>query len=202
MRTTKKYSMSFTTAGLLRKETIIVALLYLELQDWSRIHQRVMIENCLQLKTANSRRRIFSEIKARLECLEAAEMKILCFSSSQDIDIVLWLALCRRYQFIGNFAREVLREKFITLQRHIDFSDYALFVEREAVFHPEILELRDSTCKRLRQMLFQFMRNCGMLNRENMILPVIFSPAVDALFAGRNQAEIQYFPVIRKTGAK
>ena len=129
-------------------------------------------------------------------------MKILCFSSSQDIDIVLWLALCRRYQFIGNFAREVLREKFITLQRHIDFSDYALFVEREAVFHPEILELRDSTCKRLRQMLFQFMRNCGMLSRENMILPVIFSPAVDALFAGRSQAEIQYFPVIQKTGAK
>lgn len=194
--------MSFTAAGLLRKETIAVAALYLESPDWPRIRRKVVEENCLQQKAVGSRRRVFTEIKARLECLGRPEMNILVSSSASDIDLVLWLALCRRYPFIGNFAREVLREKFITLQQYIDFSDYALFVEREAVSHPEIADLRDSTGKRLRQMLFQFMRHCGMLNREDRILPVVFSPAVAALFTGGNSAEMEYFPVIRKTGAK
>mgnify|MGYP001771589366 CR=1 FL=1 len=194
----KKYSMSFTTAGLLRKETIALASLYLDSGDWINIHERVMIDNVLQMKARSSRHRIFSEIKARLECLNNTEKQILCSPSSSDVDVILWLALCRCYPFIGDFAREVLREKFITLQRYIDFSDYALFVERESAFHPEILNLRDSTSRRLRQMLFQFLRGCGMLSRDNMIQPVIFSPVVDSLFCSGDPSEIQYYPVIQK----
>lgn len=201
MASTKKYSLSFTTAGLLRKETITVALLYLNVKIWEKTRQCVMEDNALQMKSENSRHRVFSEIKTRLECLSDVEKQILCSTSFRDADVIFWLALCRRYQFIGNFAKTVLHEKYITMQRYVDFSDYALFVEREAVLHPEILNLRDSTSKRLRQMVFQFMRNCNMLNRENMIQPVIFSPAVETLFKDGTPEEMCYFPVVQKMRA-
>ena len=201
MASTKKYSLSFTTAGLLRKETITVALLYLNVKIWEKTRQCVMEDNALQMKSENSQRRVFSEIKNRLECLSDVEKRILCSTSFRDADVIFWLALCRRYQFIGNFAKTVLHEKYITMQRYVDFSDYALFVEREAVLHPEILNLRDSTRKRLRQMVFQFMRNCNMLNRENMFKPVIFSPAVETLFKDGTPEEMCYFPVVQKMRA-
>lgn len=187
--------MSFTTTGLLRKETIVVATLFLELQDWSNIRQRVMDENCLQMKALNSRRRIFTEIKARLECLNPAEIRIVCSDCQQDIDIVLWLALCRRYHFIGDFAKEVIREKYLSMQRHIDIADYAIFLERKSEFHPEIQKLTDSTRDRLRQMLFHFMRHCNLINRENNIQTMFISSAIEELFKNGSSAEIAYFPI-------
>ena len=36
--------------------------------------------------------------------------------SSQEQKAVLWLAVCRHYRFIHEFATEVLREKFLTYQ--------------------------------------------------------------------------------------
>lgn len=127
----------------------------------------------------------------RLEKLSAAEMEILTSGTSSDVDAMLWLSICRLYGFIGDFAKEVLREKILSLQRKIEFVDFTLFVERKSVIHPELLAITDSTMKRLRQMLFSFMRNCGLIDREGRIQPMLFSPA----FMKTMKAELMYFPV-------
>ena len=202
MATIEKYKMSFTTAGLLRKETVTMASLFLASQSWMEIRKLALEENCLQMKALNSRKRIFTEIKSRLECLSLPEMQILCSGQLQDIDVVLWLALCRCYHFIGDFAKEILHEKFISIQPRIDLPDYNLFVERKSVLHPEISALTDTTQSRLRQMLFHFMRNCGLIDRDNMILPVFFSPAVAELFKNSKRTEIAFFPITPKMREK
>lgn len=172
-----------------------MASLFLVSQNWMEIRRLALVENCLQMKAINSRKRIFTEIRSRLECLSLQEMQTLCSGQLQDIDVVLWLALCRRYHFIGDFAKEILHEKFISAQQQIDIADYNLFVEQKSVIHPEISALTDTTQIRLRQMLFHFMRNCSLIDRDNRILPVFFSPTVEKLFKNAKQAEIAFFPI-------
>jgi len=196
--TIEKYKMSFTTGGLLRKETVTMASLFLASQNWMEIRRLAIEENCLQMKALSSRKRIFMEIKFRLKCLSLPEMQILCSGQLQDIDVLLWLALCRCYHFIGDFAKEILHEKFISIQPRIDLADYNLFVEQKSILHPEIPALTDATRARLRQMLFLFMRNCRLIDRDNRILPAFFSPAVAELFKNAKQAEIAFFPITPK----
>ena len=191
MTVTEKYKMSFTTAGLLRNETVAVATLFAESQDWAVVQRHVLDENCIQLNAMSSRRRIFREIRMRLEKLSAEEMKLLTSGTRRDVDAILWLSICRLYGFIGDFAREVIREKNLSLQRKIEFVDFNLFVEQKAVIHPELLELTDSTMKRLRQMLFSFMRNCGLIDRDGNIQPMLFSSG----FMRTMKDEMVYFPI-------
>ena len=191
MTVVEKYKMSFTTAGLLRNETIMVAALFVSSQDWSVVQYHVLDENCLQLKAMSSRKRIFREIRMRLERLSAAELGILTSGVSREVDAVLWLSICRLYGFIGDFAQDVLREKALSLQRKIEFVDFNLFVEKKAIIHPELLTLTDSTMKRLRQMLFSFMRNCDLIDQNGYIQPMLFSSA----FMKIMKNELMYFPI-------
>ena len=175
----------------MRNETITTAALFVSSRDWSVVQRHIFDENCLQLNAMSSRRRIFREIRMRLEALSVAEMETLISGNSRDIDAVLWLSLCRLYGFIGDFAKEVLREKTLSLQRKIEFVDFNLFVEQKELIHPELLALTDSTMKRLRQVLFSFMRNCGLIDRDGRIQPMLFSPALMKTM----KAERVYFPV-------
>lgn len=193
MPITEQYKMSFTTAGLLRNETMTIAALFVSSRNWAVVQRHVMDENCIQLKAMSSRRRIFREIRMRLEKLSAGEMELLTSGTSRDVDAILWLSICRLYGFIGDFAREVIREKSLSLQRKVEFVDFNLFVEQKAVIHPELLALTDSTMKRLRQILFSFMRNCGLIDRDGNIQPVLLSPALMKIM----KDEMVYFPMMQ-----
>ena len=59
MMTIEKYKMSFTSTGLLRKETIQVAGYSEIARTWEQIQQQVLEGNCLQLKAMSSRKRVF-----------------------------------------------------------------------------------------------------------------------------------------------
>lgn len=190
----EKYKLSFTTGGLLRNETLMVAKLFLLSCDWSIVQQRVMVENYIQLKALSSRKRIFREIRMRLEKLTVAEMKILVAGPHRDVDAMLWLAICRSYGFIGDFAKEVLYEKKLSLQCKIEFVDFNLFVEQKSVIHPELLSLTDSTTKRLRQILFSIMRNCGLIDQDGNIQTMLLSSKVSKVLKN-NISEGLYFPV-------
>lgn len=187
--------MSFTTAGLLRNETIMIARLFVASHDWAVVRHHVLAENCIQQNAMSSRIRIFREIRMRLDMLSDAERGILVSGTRRDIDAILWLAICRLYKFIGDFAAEVLHEKFFSIQRKIEFVDFNLFVEQKSVIHSELSALTDSTMKRLRQILFSFMRNCGLIDREGHIQPFFFSPET-AKIMNDNPLELSYFPTV------
>ena len=106
---TTKYTMPFTTGGLFLHESMTVAGLYLALGDWTAVRDRVISGNLLQTRTVNTARRIIGEISARLELLTEEEMGILMEGSRQDRQHILWMAVCRRYRFIREFAVEVIR---------------------------------------------------------------------------------------------
>lgn len=191
---TENYSMSFTTAGLLRKESIAAASLFLDLHDWNTVRERVFLDNIFQLRTQNSIKRIFSEIRSRLELLTIDEMSLLSCGAHQDEGYLLWLALCRRYKFIAEFAQEIMREKFLSMRYQMEPADFNIFLEQKAVTHEGLLTIADSTRNRLRQMLFQFMRESGITDKQDRILTAFFSNSFVLLLRKNRCIDAVFFP--------
>jgi hypothetical protein len=107
--------MSFTTGGLFYQESVRILSEYQLYQDWSKTQEAVLANNLLQQKTINSSKRIFHEVAIRLKNLPQEYLNILKTGSRQDQLLILWISVCRNYTFIGEFARQVLREKYLGL---------------------------------------------------------------------------------------
>jgi hypothetical protein len=95
----------------------------------------------------------------------------------------MWAAACRRYSLLGEFAEEVLRERFLVLAPTLDHSDFDSFVRTKAVWHEELAELKESTYRKLRANVFLMLREAGLLSDNGRINPVVLTDRLAAVFA-------------------
>ncbi len=102
----------------------MVAGLYLKNRDWQLTRDLVRSDNRLQVRTAAASLRISKEVVARLEHLDAPELECVVEGNVRERGYLLWAAACRRYEFIREFAVEVLREYFLTLRQVLSLKDF------------------------------------------------------------------------------
>ena len=190
-----RYSMSFTTGSLFHRESVELVALYLDLGDWNSVRDKVIAENLLQTRTLNTRKRVCSEIISRLRTLSPVEREFLVAGSHQEQAYLLWLAVCRRYRFIADFAVEVLRERYITLKCDLTHEDYDSFFNRKSEWHMELDEITPATRGKLRQVLFKILREADLLTTNNMIHAAMLSPTLLALIHQGSRSDILHFPV-------
>jgi len=191
---TVRYRLSFTTGGLFLREAPAVAACYLNLRDWQKARDHVRQANLLQVRTAAAATRISKEVTARLEHLDELELQNLLESGLQEQACLLWVAACRRYVFIREFATEVLREHHLLLRRQLTFGDYDSFYNSKALWHPELDELAPSTQHKLRQNLFRMLREADLISAQHLIQPALLSPHLAQLLARRGRHELLVFP--------
>jgi len=190
-----RYSMSFTTGALLYQESLTVAKLFGEVGDWDVVRKRVIDDNLLQMRTLNASRRVFREVASRLKQLTQAELALLCTGTRQEQNHSLWLAICKRYRFIYEFAVEVAREKFLRLDFDLCYDDYDIFFNNKAEWHSEVAGVAESTRKKQRQVVFKMMREAELLTRDNRILPAMLTPREVEVIAADSPAHLAVFPV-------
>lgn len=195
MTSPKKHRMSFTTGSLLHLESVQLAELYLQLGCWKEVSARALEDNLLQSRTQQTLKRICREIIARLKHLTADELDFLIKSDRQDQGYTLWLAVCRHYSFIGDFAVEVLHERFISLKGDLQYDDYEAFFNRKAQWHDELEALSKLTHNKLRQVLFRMLREAGLLAVNSTIIPAFPSSTLIKLILRENPAQLQFFPI-------
>ena len=190
-----KYSMSFTTGGLFHRESVKLAVLYLELGDWDSVRKKVIAENLLQTRTLNTLWRVYREIIPRLKTLGSGELEFLVEGSHQEQAYLLWLAVCRRYRFIADFAVEVLRERYITLKTDLSYEDFNAFFNRKCEWRSELDKITPATRNKLRQVLFKILREADLLTANNRINAAMLSPRLLVVIHQGRRREIMYFPV-------
>ena len=190
-----KYSMTFATGGLLYRESLVVAGLYGELGEWDAVKDRILSANLLQIRTPSGARRIYQEVSLRLMRLAPGEMALFLRGSRQEQCYLLWLAVCKRYRFVHDFAVEVLREKFLGWDLGLTYEDYDLFFNNKAEWHPEVEQAAPSTRKKQRQLLFRMMREAGLLSQDNRILPALLTPRLGETIARESPAYFTVFPI-------
>jgi hypothetical protein len=191
---TMRYRLSFTTGGLFLQEAPAVAACYLNLKDWVKARDQVRQNNLLQVRTAAAATRISKEVTARLEHLDELELQALLELNLRDQASLLWVAACRRYAFIRDFATEVLREHHVLMRRQLSFGDYDTFYNSKALWHAELDDIATSTQHKLRQNLFRMLREADLVSEQHMIQPALLSPHLAHLLAKRSERELLVFP--------
>ena len=196
-----RYALSFTSGALLMREAAIAAPLYLRERDWSKVRGAIEQDNLLQTRTVSSGRRLSREVAQRLEVLSDNELELLIDATATERGHLLWTAACRRYDLIGEFAEEVLRERFLLLTSTLDHEDFDSFVRGKALWHEEIAELKDSTLRKLRSNVFLMLVEAGLLSEDGDILQAVSSERVTEALARRNPSDLRFFPTNKATGA-
>jgi hypothetical protein len=193
-----RYRLSFTTGGLFVQEAASVAAAYLVTKDWAKARTQTRQENLLQVRTAAAVTRVSKEVTARLEHLDDVELQALLDLNLHDRASLLWVAACRRYAFIREFATEVLRENHLHLRRQLTFNDYESFYSAKALWHAELDQLAISTQHKLRQNLFRMLREADLLSDAELILPAVLSQELTTILARQGRRDLLVFPASEK----
>jgi hypothetical protein len=189
-----RYALSFTSGGLLVREADVVTSVYLRERDWGTVRQVAMEGNLLQARTASSSVRVTRETIQRLSVMGDAELELLADSSLTERSHLMWVAACRRYELIGDFAEEVLRERFLLLTPTLGVDDFDRFVTGKSLWHPELDELKPSTRTKLRQNIFRMLHEAGLCSEDGDIVPAVLSERVHDALAARTPSDVRFLP--------
>ena len=177
-RIVSKYKMSFTVGGLFYQESIAAVELYIQKKDWTAVHEEILKSNLFQVRTISTLKRITREILSRLEVLSLEQLGIIHNGSRQEQTQMLWIAVCKNYNFIRDFAVEVIREKFLLMDYTLTKQDYNIFFDTKAEWHEELEILKDSTKNKLKQVLFKILREAEIISDDKIITPAIVSKRI------------------------
>jgi hypothetical protein len=187
--------MSFTTGTLLYTESMTVAKLYVESGDWNQVREIVLADNRLQMRTENASRRIWQEVSSRLKRLTADQLALLLDGSRPEQNLLLWLAVCKRYRFIHDFAADILREKFLRGDLHLSYEKYDAFFYNKAEWHLEVAAVAPSTQRKQRQVVFKMLREAELLTADNRIRPAPLTPRLIAAITASDPADLDIYPI-------
>jgi hypothetical protein len=115
---------------------------------------------------------------------------------------ILWLALCRSYRFIGEFAAELVSERFLSFRTHLTYDDFDAFFSAKAEWDRDLEQISVSTREKLRQVLFRLMREAGILGNDDHICRALLSPRFAELVSASGKNEMRFFPGAENAGLK
>ncbi len=196
-----RYCLSFTAAGLRPELATLVAGIHLEEQgDWSRTKTTVLERNALQARSASTGKRLESELRQRLQCLNTRQMELLAKGTSDERIAMAWLAVFKRIQIAADLCRQVLLAKLSSLDPVLRRSDMATFYEDCERDHPELTALAPSSQQKVRSALLQMLRDAGLLAGKagkggtlGTVQRPLLSPQVQELVASDDPALLAGF---------
>ena len=195
------YKMSFSTGGLFMNESLEVVRLHVEGEPWDKTIQRAMAEGITSLPKSASNRRTLREISNRLLTLSAAERVYLIEEADRsERQAILWIATCRAYRFIREFAVEVIRERYLSYQLTLPLESFDILFEAKAEWDEGLAGLSRTTQLKLRQIMFRMMREAGIISEDERIQTAILSTRLKNMIEEQNPGELAIFPSIPVEG--
>lgn len=175
---TKDYKLSFTSASLLINDSIKVAEIYSETNDWAKTKEVILKENILQRKKDSTVIRELQEIRYRLNNLTNKQLHLLLDSNIETQKLILFLAVCKSYTYIKEFTVEVLRQKVILFDNQIYDSDYEKFFAQKSNSSDKLNSITESTKEKIKSVLFTILWQAGLIS--SVKLKIIQVPFLSA----------------------
>lgn len=190
----RRYALSFTTGALLAREGALLASAYAELRDWEQVRNHVVEGNLLQARTYRTGVRLVRETVKRLSTLTGEEVELLVEATAGERAHLMWAAACRRYELIGEFAEEVLRERYLTLASTLGYEDFDSFVRTKVLWHEELAAIKESTLRKLRSNVFKMLQEAEILSEAGYISPAVLSERVAVTLSAHTPSDLRFFP--------
>ena len=168
------YIFSYTAATLMLHETNEVMKKYLQYKDWNKVKEIVIEENIMQKQSVSSRKRVFAEIKRRIETLSNEQLEYINESSSSDIRNFIFLTILKTYRFIFEFMTEVISKKVLMFDYKILNSDYETFFESKKYAVEQLENITEATQYKLKQVLFRILEEAMIIDNtksKNILKP-------------------------------
>lgn len=195
------YKMSFVTGGLFLNESIEVARMHNPGEAWDETIRRALEHGVSSLPKAASRRRTLREIVNRISTLDEEELSFLVEEADrQDQQALLWLATCRAYRFVREFAAEVIHERFLSFKLDLPLETFDVLFEAKAEWDEGLNGISATTRAKLRQVLFRMMREANVITSESRILAAYVSPKLKAMLARNCPSDLDLFPGLSLSG--
>ena len=175
-------------------ESVKIAELYREAGDWERVRTNAAENNLLQTRTQSAAKRFTQETVLRFQELADEEMELMLEGTAIEQRHVLWLAVCKHYRFIFNFALEVIREKVLGLDYALGHDDYDKFFNAKAEWHDELERLTDGTKKKLRSVVFRMLREADFWENGTILPPILTARFVKTV-SRHSRAYLTAFPL-------
>lgn len=190
----RRYALSFTTGALLTREGALLAPLFIDGRGWEQVRDDAVEGNLLQARTHSTGVRVVRETVKRLSVLTDGEVALLVEATASERAHLMWVAACRRYELIGEFAEEVLRERYLLLAQTFGYEEFDSFVRAKGLWHEELAALKDSTLQKLRSNVFKMLREADLLSDAGTILAAVLSERVAARLSARTPSDVRFFP--------
>lgn len=176
----ERYRLSFTVGGLLASQGRALAEMYLNYLN----HAGGGDAEC------SSQTEVGKSIAAIRQ--QAIEENVLAIS---DREALMWIAMCRYYAIVGEFAGEVLKKHYLVGNLHLDFEDYARFIANKATWHPELETISEGTAKKLRSNLFKAMVEAHLFDKNSdTVVSFLPSPSLADILMKRPDS-FGFFPM-------
>lgn len=160
----KDYKLSFTSASLLVNDSIKVAEIFSETNDWPATKEIILKDNVLQRKKEGTIIRELQEIRHRLNTLTKKQLHLLLHSNIETQKLILFLAVCKYYAYIREFTLEVLRHKILLFDNQLYDSDYEKFYAQKSNSSGKLSSISEKTKEKIKRVLFTILWQVGIIN--------------------------------------
>lgn len=189
------YRMSFGLGGLFINESVDVARLHISGEPWEDTIVRAMQEGATSLPKSASQRRTLREIVNRLSTLTDAELALFAETGDRtEQQALLWLAACRAYRFVSEFAVEVIRERYLSYRLDLSLDAFDIFWEEKAEWSFDVADISTSTRLKLRQVLYRMMREADILSADDKLQTAYLTSRLKSLIAEHRASDLAFFP--------
>jgi hypothetical protein len=192
--TPPRYTLSFTVGGLFLFEGIELARLRVAGAPWEEVRKAAPSGVFVASGGASSVERMRNEVLRRLLLLTDPEIRHLATGGMTDARALMWIAACRKYRILAEFAHEVLDERLRTYQPEIRVTDFDALLDAKAVNAEEIGRLAPSTRARLRSVAFRMLREAELLDADNRVCALPISGELRDLLAMARRSGLELIP--------
>jgi len=156
--------LSYTAVSLAVYESEVIASLYSQTNDWDAVYTSVVEDNALQKGALSTRKREFIELKRRLQTLTPAQLSYYSDASSSDSKNLTMLSCFKLYQFIYDFATEIMKNKLLRFDFQLLNSDYESFYDSKRVAYDNLNTISEGTQYKLKQVMFLMFEQAGFID--------------------------------------
>ena len=159
------YDSDLIGGSLMVRESRLIADLLLREAIPEQWHQAIQIDNILQKRTPASAQRNATAIRKRLERLEPDFWKALRDGDDELATQVAFCGALERNLLLLEFMETVMRDAYISQAQHLDSYIWSDFLDERSQRDPDICEWKESSKKKMGQVVFRMLAEAGYLKR-------------------------------------
>lgn len=189
-----EYSFSFTAAAM-KYHDFRRLMDYLERTGIDPETESLDANEIMGRENSRTNKREFQELLKRYQALTPQERDLFPELDASGQKQLLLVAITRVYPYIHDFILDIIRDKFLTLDRQLTEADHRHFINRKRDLHPELDDFAISTARKARQILWKILEEGGLIDniRSGHILPQAVHPALLRTILKQNAAELRIF---------